>query len=163
MRKSLHFGPILIASALLIAQYILAFFVFGLTPVKILQWLGWLVWLVSLYFGIAPIFIFRKRGGVSPGSSYVHTTQLVDRGLYGLVRHPQYLAGIWFSLALMLLSLHWLVITLGLLSIGLLYLDIRNADQEGLEKFGERYRDYMQKVPRANIFLGLWRWVRRRT
>jgi protein-S-isoprenylcysteine O-methyltransferase Ste14 len=41
----------------------------------------------------------------------------------------------------------------------LLYLDIRVADQEGIEKFGDEYKAYMQRVPRANFILGLIRYL----
>jgi protein-S-isoprenylcysteine O-methyltransferase Ste14 len=148
-------GKILIVTALILAQYILTFFVFNLTSFKLLRWFGWGVWLLSVYFGFAPIFIFRRRGGVNQGDSYVQTTRLVDTNLYAIVRHPQYVAGMLFNLALMLLSSHWLVIVLGLASMVLIYLDIWQADKEGEQKFGDAYRIYMQKVPRANFLLGL--------
>ena len=162
MKKHCFFGPILLASVLLVTQYILVFFVFKLSGLKILQWIGWGIWMISLYFGLAPIFIFRKKGGVSHGESYVKTTRLVDTGLYAIVRHPQYVAGLLLGLSMMLLCQHWLVIVLGLVSLVLFYLDIRAADQEGIEKFGEEYRDYMQRVPRANFLLGIVLWLKRR-
>jgi protein-S-isoprenylcysteine O-methyltransferase Ste14 len=148
-------GKILIVTVLILVQYILAFFVFNLSSFKLLRWLGWGVWLLSVYFGFAPIFIFRHRGGVTQGDSYVQTTRLVDTNLYAIIRHPQYVAGMLFNFALILLSMHWLVIFLGLVSMVLIYLDIREADQEGIDKFGDEYRIYMQKVPRANFILGL--------
>jgi protein-S-isoprenylcysteine O-methyltransferase Ste14 len=119
------------------------------------------IWLLSVYFGFAPIFIFRQGGGVAKGQSYVKTTRLVDSNLYAIVRHPQYVAGMLFNLALMLLSPHWLVVSLGLISMVLIYLDIRAADQEGIVKFGDEYKLYMEKVPRANFLLGILRWLKR--
>ncbi len=151
---------ILIASALIVAQYILAFFVFKLPGLKALQWVGWGIWVLSLVFGFAPIFILRRRGGVAKGRSYVETTRLVDTSLYAIVRHPQYLGGILFNLALMLLAQHWLIFGIGLASIGLIYLKILAADQDGIEKFGDEYRRYMQRVPRANFLLGLLRLIK---
>lgn len=162
--KKWHFsGRILIITALIVTQYILTFFVFDLSDYKLLQLLGWGVWLLSVYFGFAPIFIFQRRGGVAKGESYTQTSRLVDTNLYAIVRHPQYVAGLLFNLSMMLLCQHWLVIILGVISMGLLYLDIWAADQEGIEKFGNAYRDYMQRVPRANFLLGLVRWLRRRS
>jgi protein-S-isoprenylcysteine O-methyltransferase Ste14 len=87
-------GAILGASILIVAQYALAFFVFKLPGMKALQWVGWGIWVLSLIFGIGPIFILRRRGGVEKGKSYVQTTKLVDTSLYAVVRHPQYLGGI---------------------------------------------------------------------
>jgi protein-S-isoprenylcysteine O-methyltransferase Ste14 len=154
-------SKILIVTTLVAAQYILTFFVFNLSSFQLLQGLGWGVWLLSVYFGFAPIFILRRRGGVTQGESYVQTTRLVDTNLYAVVRHPQYFAGMLFNFALMLLSTNWLVIILGLVSMVLIYLDIRAADQEGIEKFGDEYRDYMRRVPRANFLLGIIRLVKR--
>jgi protein-S-isoprenylcysteine O-methyltransferase Ste14 len=152
-------GAIIVASILIIAQYILAFFVFKLPGIKALQWAGWIIWVLSVIFGIGPIFILRRKGGVGNGKSYVETTRLVDSSLYAVIRHPQYLSGILFSLALMLLAQHWLVILLGAISTILIYLDIQVADQEGIEKFGEAYRQYMQRVPQVNFLLGVVRLI----
>ncbi|MBN2258013.1 MAG: isoprenylcysteine carboxylmethyltransferase family protein [Anaerolineaceae bacterium] len=149
-------------SVLLVIQYILTFFVYKLTPYAILQWLGWAIWLISIYFAIAPIFILKKKGGVAKGTSYVNTTQLVDTNLYAIVRHPQYLAGILFSISLMLLSAHWLVLLLGIISSGLIYVDIQMADQEGLQQFGDTYREYMGRVPQINFLAGIVRQFRKR-
>ena len=155
-------GAILGASVLIVVQYILAFFVFKLPGLRALQWVGWGIWVLSLIFGIGPIFIFRRFGAVEKGKSYVQTTKLVDTSLYAIVRHPQYLAGILFNLALMLLAQHWLVMAIGIVSMGLVYLEILAADQEGLDKFGDEYRLYMQRVPRANFLLGLIRLILQR-
>jgi len=160
MEPRRYSGAILGVSVLIVTQYILAFFVYKLPGWRALQWVGWGVWLLSLVFGIAPIFILRKYGGVEKGESYVHTTQLVDTSLYAIVRHPQYLAGILFNLALMLLAQQWLVILLGSISMILIYLEIRDADREGLDKFGDEYREYMKRVPRVNVLLGLIRLTR---
>lgn len=149
--------PIFIASILIVIQYILAFFVYKLPGIKPLQWIGWAIWVISLIFGFAPIFILSRRGGVAKGKSYVETTRLVDSSLYAIVRHPQYLSGILFNLALMLLAQHWLVILLGAISASLIWQDIQKADQEGIEKFGEAYREYMQRVPQVNFVLGIFR------
>jgi protein-S-isoprenylcysteine O-methyltransferase Ste14 len=150
-------GAILFASIFLVAQYILSFFILKLPGLVWIQWIGWIIWALSLVFGVAPIFILRQKGGVSQGKSYVNTTQLVDDSLYAIVRHPQYLGGILFNLSLMLLAQHWLVILLGVLSALLIWLDIQAADQEGIEKFGDEYRQYMQSVPQVNFVLGIMR------
>jgi protein-S-isoprenylcysteine O-methyltransferase Ste14 len=162
MKKSRFFGGILVASTLIVAQYILAFFIYKLPGLPALQWIGWGIWVLSGIFGIAPIFILRRKGGVAKGKSYVATTHLVDSSLYAIVRHPQYLAGILFNLSMMLLAQHWLVILLGLISAVLIYADIQAADQEGIEKFGDEYRRYMQRVPQVNFLLGGVRLLRRK-
>jgi protein-S-isoprenylcysteine O-methyltransferase Ste14 len=162
MKKWKSFGLISTAGILMVAQYILAFFVYKLPGLRILQWVGWGIWVLGCIFAIAPIFIFRQRGEVASGKSYVETTRLVDTSLYAIVRHPQYLAGILFNLSLMLLAQHWLVILLGVVSAILIYVDIQGADREGIEKFGEAYREYMQRVPQVNFLLGILRLLKRK-
>lgn len=136
MKKRTSFGWILAASLLLILQYYLAFFYFKLPGIKLIQYLGWILWLISLYLGLAPMWILRKKGMVEPGKPYTETTRLVDSGLYAIIRHPQYTAGIFFSLALCLLAQHWWIVIIGVICMAFIYIDIQNADQEGLEKFG---------------------------
>jgi len=162
VKQSRFFGGILVVSALIVAQYVLAFFIYKLPGLPALQWIGWGIWVLSAIFGIAPIFILRRRGGVSKGKSYVETTHLVDTSLYAIVRHPQYLAGILFNVSMMLLAQHWLVVLLGLISAVLIYADIQAADREGIEKFGDEYRRYMQRVPQVNFLLGGVRLLQRK-
>jgi protein-S-isoprenylcysteine O-methyltransferase Ste14 len=162
MKQSRFFRGILIASTLIGVQYVLAFFVYELPGLPVLQWIGWGIWVLSAIFGIAPIFILRRRGGVAKGKSYVHTTHLVDTSLYAIVRHPQYLAGILFNLSMMLLALHWLVILVGLIPAALIYAEIQAADREGIEKFGDEYRLSVQRVPQVNVLLGGARLLQRK-
>jgi protein-S-isoprenylcysteine O-methyltransferase Ste14 len=82
-------------------------------------------------------------------------------GIYAIVRHPQFLAGMLINLALTLITQHWLVALLGALSAGLTYMDALRADQDGTEKFGDEYRRYMQRVPRMNFVAGIIRLARR--
>jgi protein-S-isoprenylcysteine O-methyltransferase Ste14 len=153
------YGFITIAGILLITQYILGFFVYKLPGIAVLQWIGCGIWVLSGIFGIAPIFIFRQRGGVAKGKSYVVTNRLVDTSLYAIVRHPQYMAGILFGVAMMLLAQHRLVILLGIITAVLIWLDIQIADQQCIGKFGEKYRRYMERVPQVNFLLGVLRLI----
>ena len=117
---------------------------------------------VSAVFGWVPIFAFRKKGGVSKGRSYIQTTVLVDSGIYAVVRHPQYLAGILLSLALILITQHWFIAMIGVVAMVLNYLIALKADQELIEKFGDDYIRYMDRVPRMNSLLGLIRLLSRK-
>ena len=91
----------------------------------------------------------------------MHTTTLVTTGLYGIVRHPQYTAGLLWSLALLLISQHVIIILLGIVVMPLLYIDIMKADRLAINKFGNDYREYMKKVPRTNFVLGIIRYFKR--
>jgi len=145
---------------LLLVGQILLIFVFGMVNedgFQIIKIAGYIVWVLSAIFGWLPIHILKRKGGVGKGKSYVHTSVLVDSGLYAIVRHPQYTAGILFSLALILISQTWLIAVIGLICMILMYLDILNADKYEIRKFGDEYKRYMEKVPRTNFMLGIFR------
>jgi protein-S-isoprenylcysteine O-methyltransferase Ste14 len=124
--------------------------------------IGWFVWAVGMVLVMAPIVMFPRRGGVAKGKSYVDTTRLVDTGIYAVVRHPQYTGGI---LALFLTTLlwypHWLFAVLGVLGTVVVYLSCREEDKYLVEKFGDDYKDYMQRVPGMNFPMGIVRLLRR--
>lgn len=121
-----------------------------------------ILWILSAFFGWVPIYTLRKHGGVPEGQSYIHTTTLVDNGIYGIVRHPQYLAGILINLALILIAQNWVILILGVVSMLLLYIDTRNAERGCIEKFGEEYKRYIQSVPQLNFLAGIIQMLRRR-
>ena len=150
-------------SVLLIAQIILVFVLgkFNEAGINLLMYAGWVVWALSVVFGWMPIFILKRKGGVKKGKSYVNTTVLVNTGFYSIVRHPQYTAGILFSLALILISQNWLIAAIGFVIIVLLYIDILKADKYEIEKFGDEYKRYMKKVPGTNFILGIIKLLRR--
>jgi len=116
---------------------------------------GYVFWGFTIIFGIVPIFYFRKKGGVPKKSSYVKTTQLVDTGLYSIVRHPQYLAGILWSIALVFISQHWVVDVLLIPVVVTVYLDSLKANKNLIEKFGVEYENYMKQVPGLNVLWGI--------
>jgi protein-S-isoprenylcysteine O-methyltransferase Ste14 len=119
--------------------------------------LGWLIMGVSGVFGWLPIYTFKRKGGVPEGKSYMKTTFLVDSGIYSVVRHPQFLAGILISLSLALISQYWLnVLLIAPVVVGTV-LDSRRADADLLVKFGEDYRRYMEEVPGLNFIVGITR------
>ena len=126
-----------------------------------LKILGALLWIFSAFLGWLPIYIFRKKGGVPKGESFVKTTRLVTSGIYSIVRHPQYLAGMLFGLSFMLISQHWLVLILGIPFIIIFYIAALDEDKSLISKFGDDYKTYMQKVPRINFFVGLIRLINR--
>lgn len=124
---------------------------------------GWIL----LAFSIVIIFLaggeFREKGGAPKGESIVHTTVLVDNGVYAVVRHPQYLGFMLLVFALILMSQHWASVISGVLGSALFYRDVLREEQMSVDKFGDDYRRYMERVPRMNPLIGILRLLRRRS
>ncbi len=151
-----------IAAPLTVAQIVLAF-VLRQPGNEVLRWVGWILWWTGAVFGWLPILTFLRKGDVPKGKSYVHTTQLVETGIYAIVRHPQMgTAWLLMSLSLMLITQHWTSVALGIPAMGLAYLDLLKADQRLVFKFGDAYRRYMERVPRVNFISGIIRLIVRR-
>jgi len=136
-------------------------FVLPSGPLRWLRITGCVLFGLSAVFGWLPIFFFRLHGGVAKGKSYTHTTALVTRGPYAILRHPQYLACDLLALAVICILQHWSVIVAGVVAIAANRLTITKANRDLIGKFGDPYREYMKRVPGTNLILGLWRWIRR--
>lgn len=152
---------LILAGLLTVTQYILGFF-FLYNPYGsiALRMIGWLVWVVSCIFGFLPMQTLRKKGNVPDGSSYVHTTTLVDSGIYAIVRHPQYTGWMLFNFSLMLITQDWISAGIGCISLVIMYSQINKADRECIQKFGDPYLRYMEKVPKINLITGTLRYIK---
>jgi len=155
--------PLLLAYSVLMFLPIMMVFVFyNYYKLDFLVYAGWIL----LVFSFVIIFLaggeFRKKGGAPKGKSIVHTTVLVDSGIYAVVRHPQYLGFMLFVFALVLMSQHSLSVFSGVTGSALFYRDVLREEQMSIEKFGDNYRRYMERVPRMNFLLGILRLLRRR-
>jgi len=156
--------PVTLVSTLFISQIIVGIYLLSdVSQIEILAYVGVGLYVFSgIVFGWLPVIEFRKKGRVRKGRSYIHTTKLVDTGIYSIVRHPQFVTFILWAIAGMLLFQHWVILILGIPIIPLTYIDLIRADKDAIEKFGDDYKAYMQKVPRANFLLGIIRMLQRR-
>ena len=142
-----------------ILQIILMFFLEHTFNLPFLTIIGWIIWGFSIYFAVISFLTFKKRGDVDKGKSYIHTTKLVKNGAYAIIRHPQYLGGILFSISITLWNPVWLNIILTLIIIILTYQWTYSEDRMLVEKFGEDYISYKKKVPRLNPILGIIKYL----
>jgi len=159
----MDFVPVTLASILFVSQIIVGIFLLSdVSQIEILAYVGVGLYVFSgLVFGWLPVIEFRKKGGVRRGKSYIHTTKLVDTGIYSIVRHPQFVTFMLWAIAGVLLFQHWIVVLLGIPIFPLTYVDLIRADRDAIEKFGDEYKVYMKKVPRANFLLGMIRRFRK--
>ena len=160
----IDFAPVTSVSIQFISQIIAGIYLLSdVSQIRSLAFIGAALYVLSgIVFGMLPVMELRRKGGVDKGKSYIHTTKLVDTGIYSVVRHPQYVTFIMWAIAGMLLFQHWIIILLGVPIIPLTYIDLIGADKDAIEKFGDDYKAYMKKVPRANFLLGIIRHLRHR-
>jgi protein-S-isoprenylcysteine O-methyltransferase Ste14 len=144
-----------------VGQVVLTFVLYRENGIAAVRNVGWAIMGLSAIFGWLPILTFRRMGGVSKGRSYMETTVLVNRGVYAIVRHPQYLAGVLLGVGFSLIAQHWLVGVLGAVVVVESYASTFPEEQALREKFGVPYEEYTKRVPRMNFALGLLRLLRR--
>lgn len=156
--------PVSITSILFIAQIVIGVHLLSeITQIAIIAYAGVTLYILAgIIFGLLPVIEFRRKGEVPTGDSYIHTTTLVNTGIYSIVRHPQYNTFILWAIAGMLLFQHWIIILIGIPIIPLTYIDLLKADIDAIEKFGDVYNRYMNRVPRMNFLLGAIRQLGRR-
>ena len=67
-----------------------------------------------------------------------------------------------YVVSLMLISQHWVTIVLGVPVVAYLYWSMRLEEWANVDKFGEEYVDYMDRVPRLNFITGLRNYMKKR-
>ena len=146
----------LIASLLMGLMFILNL-AFDQDGIPLLKFMGVLGLVIGVILAFLPMFSLRKYGQSAEGESYMQTAVVVDKGVYALVRHPQYLGYSLLCAGFISISQHWIIVIVGLLAILFFYLHTLQEERYCIETFGEVYQQYMHKVPRFNILLGLLR------
>jgi protein-S-isoprenylcysteine O-methyltransferase Ste14 len=113
---------------------------------------GWIIFGVGAFFYVLSVFTLRRKG----------VSNIVDSGVYGIIRHPMYLGAMLMFFSHIFLGQNWIVAIGTIVAIACCYLIILSGDQRNIEKFGDDYRHYMEKVPRMNPLLGIIRLLQRR-
>jgi protein-S-isoprenylcysteine O-methyltransferase Ste14 len=89
-------------------------------------------------------------------------SDIVENGVYGVVRHPMYLGAMIMFFSHIFLGQNWIVALGTIVALVCCYLIVLSDEQQNREKFGDAYKRYMQTVPRMNILLGILRLLQRR-
>jgi protein-S-isoprenylcysteine O-methyltransferase Ste14 len=74
--------------------------------------------------------------------------RLVTTGPYARIRHPIYAATMSIGIAFALVTANWVFVLLATLSAGMLVVRVLREEQMMIEKFGDKYRVYMQETGR---------------
>ncbi len=122
-------------------------------PSPVTSLVGWA--LICSSIGTFVIAMLSLRRGGKPAAGWENTTELTQRGIHSLVRHPMQLGGIVGACGMILVNPILPVLLLSAVSAACFALGVRAEDRFNLAKFGEPYRTYMEQVPALNLLAGL--------
>ena len=108
----------------------------------------WAVWLAAVLFLVCYLLyaeVLRENTYLSRTIEVQENQKVIDRGLYGIVRHPMYLATTVLFLAMPLVLASPVSFLIMLLYIPLIAKRIKN-EEKVLEEGLEGYREYEQRV-----------------
>lgn len=123
---------------------------------------GVVILLTAPLFIFLPFFLLSNYGKNEVEGTYIQTSKVVNKGLFAILRHPQYLGYMMLGVGFTLLSQNLVVLCLAVISIICFYLQAIKEEEYCLNQFGEVYENYLLQVPRFNFILGVWRVIRRR-
>ena len=113
--------------------------------------------LLSPIFIFPPFLLLMRYGEPPRGQPYYRTTKVVDRGVYSIVRHPQYVGYVLLTLGFAALSQQTLTVILAVCSAGAFYVQSLREEAFLRKQPGHDYSEYMRRVPRFNFIAGLFR------
>ncbi len=129
---------------------------------RLVQAAGALIFLAALrpvdlraFTGIRQAMDYSRTGRTTGDIEGIECAGLVTSGVYGLVRHPEYLAGILiflFEPVITVISLELRILACAYFVFGMFI-----EERRFLDDFGEPYRAYRKTVPMFNIIAGIAR------
>ena len=108
------------------------------------QVISWILLFGSLAPILSGVVLLRRLG--KPTDALEATTQLVQSGIYRLIRHPLYASLLYLAWGIFFKSPSVLEACLGAVATAFLYATARADERECLVKFGQAYGDYMKKT-----------------
>ncbi len=82
--------------------------------------------------------------------------KLLDQGPYGIIRHPRYVEILLLTFGYAAISNHVGAYVLSGLAVPIVHLLVLLEERELLDRFGEAYREYRERVPRYIPAAGFW-------
>ncbi len=115
-------------------------------PFSAYQIPSWFLLAISLFLAIDGFVLLRTVG--QPKGGIENTQVLVRRGAYRYIRHPLYASLLALGWGAALKSPSAPSIALALVATGAVVLTASAEEKECVAKFGEEYREYMQRTKR---------------
>ncbi|MBN1677728.1 MAG: isoprenylcysteine carboxylmethyltransferase family protein [Candidatus Thermoplasmatota archaeon] len=113
--------------------------------------LGWILLGIGALLVVLSALTLIRKG----------TDNLVEGGIFGIVRHPMYVGGMVLFISHIFFGQNLIIAFSSLVAAYCCYLLVRSEDKQITERFGDRYRLYAQRVPMMNLAVGIARRLRR--
>ena len=98
------------------------------------------------------LFIFALALAMSVITSVNYATTPLDepvsKGVYRISRHPIYFTGFLLYIGIGIATASWVILLCAILWIVLFHLVVPSEERFLLEKYGDSYREYMNKTPK---------------
>jgi protein-S-isoprenylcysteine O-methyltransferase Ste14 len=120
-------------------------------PFSIRQIVSWIFLFYCIYPATAGVILMKKRGKPDPArDSSLHTfektTELIDKGIFGTIRHPLYSSLLFLSWGIFLKHTSLFMLVFALLSTAFLFATALIEEKENVAFFGEKYKEYMKRT-----------------
>ena len=134
-----------LSALMFLAAFILAGLNFRFRWIVLPDWISWTAAVIFLISYGLYAEVMRENAYLSRTIEVQENQQVVDTGLYGIVRHPMYMSTLFLFLAMPLVLGSVISFLIMLLYIPIIAKRIRNEEQV-LEEDLEGYAEYKQKV-----------------
>lgn len=119
------------------------------SKIGLMDWIRWSGVGLGILSVLGIYWLFGSIGsGISPTSATRTEHKLVTSGPYRWVRHPLYTIGSSLFVAFGLIADNWFVILLGVIAFVGMALRTPKEEANLIAKFGDEYREYMQRTGR---------------
>ena len=123
--------------------------------ISLLAYTGYALYLPAILLVGSSFITLHHKG--EPRSGWEHTTILIGKGVFGIVRHPLYLGSAFFAAGVIFIIQSPLPTILGSIAIFCFWMASKREDWYNIEKFGDHYKEYMERVPMWKFLKGLQR------
>lgn len=108
--------------------------------------------IASLVYVLSAVFMLRKRGRAGTRRTdptllgFEQTTELVESGIFGHVRHPMYGSLLFLAWGVLLRNIEADLLLVAMLATGACMLAALMEEKENMDYFGERYTGYRRRT-----------------
>jgi protein-S-isoprenylcysteine O-methyltransferase Ste14 len=111
--------------------------------------------LICITIALALITFVTLRSKGKPKKGVEDTTVLIEGTIFGVICHPLYLGFTLWGIGQILAIQSIISVVLVIIAVFCSWMAAKKEDEFNLKKFGDSYREYMQKITMWNVMKGL--------